>query len=87
MRGVLVRNFLPDWHATFDATGFAHNQIGLQDDAPWSGTGLAGHPLKEQLGSQTAECFRGLINDGKKGRKDCEVLHIVEAHKAHFLGN
>jgi hypothetical protein len=42
---MLRKTFLPDWHATFDATGFADDQIRLQNDAPWSGTGLAGHPL------------------------------------------
>ena len=44
-------------------------------------------PLKEQLSSETAECFGGLINDSENGRKDGEVLHVVEAHKSDVLGN
>jgi hypothetical protein len=74
--GVLVRNFLADRHAACHAAGLAHNQIRLQDDAPWSGTSLAGHPLKEQLSSETAERFGGLINDGEKGRQKLAAFHL-----------
>jgi Branched-chain amino acid transport system / permease component len=81
------RNRLSDRHAASDATGFAHDQIRLQNDTPGSRTGLAGHTLEEQLCSEAAECFGRLVDDSKDGREDCEVLNIVEAHESHVLGD
>ena len=85
--GQLANNRLPDWHPASDATGLTHNQISLQDDAPRSRIGLAGHSLKEQLNSQTSKCFGGLVNDGKSGREDRKVFYVVEAHKPHVFRN
>ena len=61
------RHSLPDWHASFDAAGFADDQIGLQDDSPRSQTGLARHPLEKQLAPRLPNVSAGWSTTVRKG--------------------
>ena len=60
-------------------TGFAHDQVVGEADAPALGTGLAGDPLEEQLRGDAAHGLRRLIDHREEGRDDREVLNVVEA--------